>query len=113
MARRARLVFLLGLISLLGACLSPTLPLPPPGEPVVEGPDGSGQITLMGSTAPQALVVGWNIRLNDGDTFQTSGDGRYQLTMMGQSGDVVRLFYLRGNEVSPSIEVEVPEPASP
>lgn len=111
MARSARRALLIALAAgLVGGCLSPTLPLPPPGEPVVEGPDPSGMVTLSGTAPSQALMIGWNLRVNDGDTFQTSGDGAYELVMAGEGGDVIRLFYLRGSETSPSIEVVVPEP---
>ncbi|HLV20183.1 MAG TPA: hypothetical protein VKZ49_04855 [Polyangiaceae bacterium] len=103
MRRRARRVFLASLLAALPvACLSPTLPLPPPGRPEVEGPTAEGQVTLTGSVKPRAHVQAANLRAGRSWGQFTGDDGRYTLVIEAQIGDEVVLWYSVGNDSSPS-----------
>lgn len=110
---RARLVrrLLLSLAGLcLASCLSPTLPLPPPSRPDVGAPDESGYARLQGYAAPRVEVIALN-RNNKQIAGQVTGeDSRYDFAIPAESGDVIDLWYIDGDEESQSVVVEVPAP---
>jgi hypothetical protein len=112
MARALRRL-LLGLAGLcLASCLSPTLPLPPPSEPDVSGPNESGYVRLQGSAAPHAEVIAWNHN-NDLIAGQVTGESSiYDFQIKGESNDVIELWYIQGSDESSSIKVIVPEPVA-
>jgi hypothetical protein len=64
------LVVTCGLVA--SACLSPTLPLPPPSRPVIEGPDEQGNVTLSGNVIPEAEVYAHNTETDRIDGQLTS-----------------------------------------
>lgn len=101
--------FVLSLAGLcLAACLSPTLPLPPPAKPDVGAPDENGLARLQGLAAPKVEVLAWN-RRNDLIAGQVTGDdARYDFSIPAQAGDVIELWYIQGKEQSQSTTVEVP-----
>jgi hypothetical protein len=110
---RARLLRRL-LLSLAGVCLagclSPTLPLPPPSRPDVSAPDESGYARLQGFAAPQVEVIALN-RNNKQIAGQVTGDdSRYDFKIPAQSGDVLDLWYIDGDDESQTVVVKVPEP---
>ena len=96
----------LGLVA--GACLAPTLPLPPPSKPDVEGPDDQGNVTLRGSVQPDAWVIAQNATNGDGDSQRASSDGSYVLVFAAASGDEIALYYRIGTEESSSLLFQIP-----
>ena len=93
----------------LAACLSPTLPLPPPSEPSVSSPDPNGFVRLQGSAAPKAEVIAWN-RNNDLIAGQVTGESSfYDFQIRADVNDVLEIWYIQGSDESPSIKVIVPE----
>ena len=99
---------------MLGACLAPTLPLPPPSEPTVDGPDENGVTTLSGKVEGGAWVYAIN-RGSDQGAFEIAGDdGLYSLTLITQAGDRIQMWYTVGAQTSDQLEFEIkgkePEP---
>jgi hypothetical protein len=98
----------------LAACLSPTLPLPPPSRPDVSSPDESGYSRLQGFAAPKVEVIAWN---HDNDLIAgqvTGDDSRYDFSIRAESGHTIELWYIDGSDESQSIIVSVPSaPESP
>lgn len=93
----------------LGSCLSPTLPLPPPSRPDVSSPSESGYVRLQGKAAPRSEVLAWN-HANDIIAGQVTGDdSRYDFEIKAKSGDRLELWYIQGTDESSSISVTVPE----
>jgi hypothetical protein len=108
---RSRRGFSILLISLgLGACLSPTLPLPPPEQPQVDGPDPeTGQIRLRGSVPAESEVLAMNLR-TDEIRGQHTDDGNYDFYLGAEIGDEVALYYHKATVESPSILFLVRDP---
>ncbi|HVW25794.1 MAG TPA: hypothetical protein VHC69_10510 [Polyangiaceae bacterium] len=82
------------------ACLSPTLPLPPPDAPDVEDLK-NGYFRLQGALPVYATVLVRNQR-----THRIDGDGplnEYNLVVAAESGDTMILWYLTdsGDQSSP------------
>ena len=113
MAPFARRPLLLALLSglALSACLSPTLPLPPPSEPTVEE-IGQGRYQLSG-TIPQSgrtEVVAANRRT--GFIFgQTVDAQRYSFSVDAEAGDGFDLWYTSGTEISGGVSFIIAEDA--
>jgi hypothetical protein len=77
------------------SCLSPTLPLPPPNKPDVQGPDASGNVTLSGTVIPGANVHANN--LNSGASAEQRADphtGKYRFKIGASIGDRMELYYV-------------------
>lgn len=92
---------------MLGACLAPTLPLPPPSEPAVDGPDENGVTTLSGKVEGGAWVYAIN-RGSDQGAFEIAGDdGLYSLTLITQKGDKIQMWYTVGEQTSEMLEFEI------
>lgn len=97
--------------SLLVSCLSPTLPLPPPGDPTVEGPSEEGRYTLSGTIGePNAHVQAANMRLRRTWGQYTDDSGTYSITIDASAGDEVLLWYSVSGDVSPAVRVRLPAP---
>lgn len=92
------------------ACLSPTLPLPPPSRPSVEGPDANGNVRLTGLVPPRSLVTALNFRTNLASGQQTGESGAYDFTLEAVPGDEILFWYSRSNVNSPAIVVVIGEP---
>jgi hypothetical protein len=113
-----RLLLVVGLGFVLGSgCLSPTLPLPPPGEPEVDGPTAEGTATLRGRVPqPYARVYATNwTRVEAEDPRAFGGDyaderGRYIFEIAAQPGDRCELWYEYAGDKSMSRYFEIPEP---
>jgi len=103
------------LVAALGAavgCLSPTLPLPPPDRPGVEGPDSSGSVTLSGHVIPGANVYADN--LATGASAGQKADpqtGQYRFKIPAQVGDSMSLFYQYDSVNSNRLYFTIPSPA--
>ena len=93
-----------------GACLAPTLPLPPPDQPTVNGPDESGVTHLSGRVESGAWVYAIN-RVSNRGTFQATNDsGLYDLTLLTEVGDGLVLWYEVGSQTSERLEFEIRAP---
>jgi hypothetical protein len=84
------------------ACLSPTLPLPPPSEPETISADASLTLwTVRGACAPGAEIVVLNEATGRGAAFEDrDGRGRYSVELEGSRCDVVTVRQGLGTEVS-------------
>lgn len=84
----------------LTACLSPTLPLPPPAEPDTIQRDGE-EWTLVGECVEGAEVVGYNEGTGRGSVYiDQSNAGIYSLTVEGEPCDVIVIRQVHGEEAS-------------
>lgn len=104
--RRALLV--LGAL-VLGACYAPTLPLPPPVDPDIDGPTETGTYRLSGNVTPNALVIALNRRTDLSFGQQTAGDGHYDFEIEADPGDAITLWYVAGVDQSPPVIFSIPE----
>lgn len=93
---------------LASACLSPTLPLPPPSKPVIDGPDAEGNVTLTGTVTARATVYALNIGSGEGRFQVTGQDGAYAIVIPAQKGDELSVWYSLGTDDSPSVVFRVP-----
>ncbi len=100
---RRRHVLLLSAAWLTAGCLAPTLPLPPPTDPEVTGPDAQGLVTVTGAVEPRAFAFVLNAAKNDGRVQQTGDNGFYSFTLPAEVGDEMWLWYTIGGEESPTL----------
>jgi hypothetical protein len=83
----ARLGFAATLCAALGACLSPTLPVPPPEpqslpEPLAILQPGAKSVRIDGRGASKKAIVSlWNDELNDGILVRADDTGAYQASL--------------------------------
>ncbi len=107
-----RLAVLIFAVLALGVgCASPTLPLPPPAKPDVQGPDSQGMVTLSGNVQPGANVYAANLGTGDGRIqLGTGSDGAYSLTLPAQVNDELAVWYSVGTHQSGSVVFRVPAP---
>jgi hypothetical protein len=110
MVRIRRRLLLLAAGALAAGCLSPTLPLPPPSRPTVEGPDQNGMVILDGNVQGDAPVYAANIRTGDIRGQFTAADGHYRFPIAAQVGDELELWYSVGTQNSPIIVFQVHAP---
>ena len=90
-------------------CLSPTLPLPPPGEPSVTD-QGDGTYMLTGSVPPNSEVYALNTRTMFIDGQATGESGEYAFTLEAQPRDPIELWYSSGTRESQLTSFEIPAP---
>jgi hypothetical protein len=91
------------------ACYSPTLPLPPPGEPEVSAVEGKpGYYRLLGQVQPHGEVFARNRNTDLGFIQQTGSSGRYDFEVQGEAGDEMDLWYSVGNDTSPRVLFVLP-----
>jgi hypothetical protein len=109
MRRFTRRGWIIGLTLLGTACLSPTLPLPPPSRPVIEGPDQEGMVTLEGHVDGQATVFAANMRTGEIRGQFTGHDGHYRFAIPAEVGDELELWYQTGTTTSPGIVFKIPK----
>lgn len=91
-------------------CLAPTLPLPPPDKPDIEGPTPEGDVRLSGFVPAGSIVSVLNGRTSLVAGEATGDDGQYDFWMKAQVGDPMVLWYSRSTERSPSVKFVIPEP---
>jgi hypothetical protein len=108
MLRVLRRCLLLLVALCVASCLSPTLPLPPPDRPDVSAPDESGMVRLQGIAAPRAEVIAWNHNSDLIAGQVTGDDARYDFTIKAKANDFIELWYLQGDDESPSLRITVP-----
>lgn len=112
MRQKSRRVFL-GLLSFaaMSGCLSPTLPLPPPEQPQVDGPDpATGEVRLRGSVPKKSQVFAINLRSKDIRGQVVGNDGLYDFFLPAQIGDEVSMFYRNGTDESQSLLFMIRDP---
>jgi hypothetical protein len=90
------------------ACLSPTLPLPPPSRPDISPPDASGLTTIVGRVPGGTTALAQNLETGRlvGQVTGTSGD--YDLRLEAAIGDPVVVWYRDGLDDSATVELTVP-----
>ena len=99
---RSRRGWLLGAALLaVGGCLSPTLPLPPPGDPTVSAADTAGLVRLTGVVAPESHVLAKNLNTTL-IAGQYTKSGAYDFTLAAREGDAIRLWFTQGGAESES-----------
>ncbi len=106
-SRRLFATVLAGLVA--GACLSPTLPLPPPARPELAGPDAAGNVRLTGRAPGEVRVSALNVRTDLISGQQTHPDGAYDFTIAADPGDRLTFWYTKDGENSAALVVIVPE----
>ncbi|MEI9940412.1 MAG: hypothetical protein WDO69_24625 [Pseudomonadota bacterium] len=97
---RSRRGWLLGTALFAVGCLSPTLPLPPPGDPTVSSTETAGLVRLTGSVQPQSEVFALNHTTNL-IRGQYTESGAYDFTLEAQERDGISLWYVHGTVESP------------
>ena len=117
MGRVARRIFLAVGLSLAAGCMaSPTLPMPPPGEPEVDGPTAEGTVELSGRVPkPKARVfaINWTEEERGGDGFggdYADAQGYYRFEMPGRVGDRFEIWYDYAGEDSQSTLFQIRDP---
>jgi hypothetical protein len=90
------------------SCLSPTLPLPPPSKPTIDGPDPQGNVTVTGNVLGNSTVFVENARLNSGVFEHVGNNGQYKLVLPAQVNDELWIWYTQGTDESPVTIVTVP-----
>lgn len=106
--RSRRLLLACLTAGLLGGCLSPTLPLPPPSPPdTIVATDQQGVYQVKGNVRSNSLVTAFN--LDNGLTFgqRTEADGRYDFLVRGSEGDRMELWYSIGTDESNAVSFEL------
>lgn len=93
----------------LAGCLSPTLPLPPPGEPEVTSSEVAGMVRVEGIAKPYAEVICWNHN-NDVIAGQvTRDDPSFSFLIQAEPKDNLELWFIQGDDESSSVKFSVPE----
>lgn len=105
-----RLLLCAATLLVAAGCLSPTLPLPPPGDPEVTAPNVQGLVRIRGSAPRDSWVTAFN-RTTQRGFIQAAPEGRYDLEFPAETGDPIALWYEIGGRSSEVLEFTVPEPA--
>jgi hypothetical protein len=103
----------------LGACLAPTLPLPPPAAPTFSTDDEPvGQLKLTSppeSAEPNAIIFIYNLdgTLPDDQRVggsQANGTGTWNAVIWGKSGDQLEIYQQVGGTWSTPLDVTIQLP---
>jgi hypothetical protein len=92
------------------ACLSPTLPLPPPSEPLVTGPDDTGTVRLAGRVRASAWVFAMDRTNQQGVFQQAQSNGTYDMELRAAIGDEIVMWYEVDGEGSESLSFTIKAP---
>lgn len=95
-------------------CLSPTLPMPPPAKPDIEGPDERGIFVLSGHVLPESHVYADNE--NTGFSYGQIADavtGAYRFPILASVGDSISMFYRLNGEASTTLRFTIRAGTSP
>ncbi|MGC4070101.1 MAG: hypothetical protein QM784_36675 [Polyangiaceae bacterium] len=108
--RRCLLVLSLGVLG----CLSPTMPLPPPSRPEIDGPDGSGRVVLSGRIpkANSVYVDNLSTGYSAGQALDPES-GAYRFSMAASVGNRMSMFYRVGATDSEARLFKSPRVSSP
>ena len=104
--------WLLGTALFAAGCLSPTLPLPPPSDPMVSMSSTEGLVLLTGTVQPDSEVFALNHTTNL-ISGQYTRSGNYSFTMPALERDGVSLWYVHGTVESESNDFVIKVRASP
>lgn len=108
MSACVRRSLLLVSVLLAAGCLSPTLPLPPPGRPdVTEVSPGTYRLT--GGVPPRSEVYAYNLRTQLINGQATDETGAYSFTIEAEPRDVIELWYSSGTRESQTTEFQIPD----
>jgi len=95
----------------MSGCLSPTLPLPPPEQPEVTGPDpATGEVRLRGAAPRKSQIYAINLRSKDIRGEVVGDSGHYDFYLPAQVGDEVSMFYRKGTDESQSLLFMIRDP---
>lgn len=112
MLARSLRAWLLGafLSAAASGCLAPTLPLPPPSEPMVSSvSDGVVRFTGVVESESDVFALDRNSNVIAGQYTHT---GNYDFTLAAQAQDEISLWYVHGTVESPPIEFVLKVPAA-
>jgi hypothetical protein len=86
----------------LAGCVSPTLPLPPPGAPDgLSVETATGEWKVAGTCVPGALVTVFNEVTGEGSVIEDrDADGRYEVLVKAQRCDTAWVLQSLGQDVS-------------
>ncbi len=90
-------------------CLSPAIPLPPPGAPQVSSPNAEGFVLVQGRVPETTTAFAQNLRTGQIVGQVTDETGEYSLSLQALPLDNLSVYYQDGLETSPSVRVSVPE----
>jgi hypothetical protein len=85
-SRSGRRLILASLGLLAASCLAPTIPMPPPARPEIQGPNLAGEVTLLGHVDSHSEVYAQNMRTGD-IRGQHTNDGAYRIVIRAQVDD--------------------------
>lgn len=100
----------------LGACVSPTLPLPPPETPIISQGSALNRFVLTtgkGGAKANAFII----TINQNPTIpreervagtQAEADGSWRVELFAEPGDRIDITQESGTERSPSLSVTIP-----
>lgn len=91
---------------LLSACLSPTLPLPPPSNPTVSGADADGNVHITGYVLPDSEVFVLN-HANNAIAGQLTSNGSYDFEIRAAQNDAMSIWYVQDTVQSPTTDFTV------
>ncbi len=98
------------LVCLLGSCLAPTLPLPPPEAPESIRVLDDGQWEISGQCVPGALVTAIVERTGRGSAVEDrDADGHYSVVVSADACHVVEIWQVDGTEASATTRVILQE----
>ena len=109
------LLVLLGAICL-GACSTPTLPLPPPAALSSTGPDAEGIITVEGDVLEDAYVFVLNETTQKGVIVRADASGHFvarieSVTLTDPDAeDFLTIWQRKGNDIGEQTSISVPYP---
>ncbi|MEP7050788.1 MAG: hypothetical protein ABJB12_10560 [Pseudomonadota bacterium] len=109
---RSLRVWLLGAALFAGAngCLAPTLPLPPPTDPMVSSVS-EGVVRFTGSVESESEVFALD-RNSNVIAGQYTHTGKYDFTLVARDQDEISLWYVHGTVESPPNEFVLKVPAA-
>lgn len=94
--------------AVLVGCLSPTLPMPPPAKPDIEGPDERGVVVLSGHAPPESHVFAENENTGFSYGQRTNAvTGAYRFPILARLGDVISMYYRLNEDESTSLVFEI------
>lgn len=98
---------------MLVGCLSPTLPMPPPAKPDIDGPDERGVVVLSGHAPPESHVFAENENTGFSYGQRTNAvTGAYRFPILARFGDVISMYYRLNEDESTTLVFEIRENTS-
>jgi hypothetical protein len=105
----------LACLGIVGACASPTLPLPPPAVPDVGPSTEAGRVHLFSRHGAEANAIIVVVNLNPSvplnqrvDGAQADQEGTWDADVLASSGDVLEITQEFGGTRSAGVRLKVP-----